>query len=223
MSNGQGGRGFTLIELLVAIVIFLIIIGSIYGTLHAGQQSMARAEEQEDVQQVGRALLAQMSTELACVYHAAGDTTALVGEDTDGAGDGMQEDRVTLLTTAHAVRDDRVAGDLCRVSYSMADPDQNEEKGLYIEESLTPGLELSDAEPERRLLSSLVVGFNCKYLPVEGDWETEWVDQTTLPVAVRVELVLQSKRPGAKPVVMATTTNLAMATYPEEGTSDATP
>jgi type II secretion system protein J len=213
------GYGFTLIEMMVAIVIFLIFISAIYGVYAAATTSMARTEAHEEVYQTGRVLLAQLSAEFASVYpNPAGTTNGFVGEDTADAGADREEDRLTFLTTAHAVSEAAPAGDICGVIYRMEDPAQNEEPGLYVETHRTPGLEMEDAETETRRLSARVVGFNVHYWTADGEKLVEWPDSQTLPVAVRVELTLQSVRSGEKPVMLSATTNLALATAPVPAT-----
>jgi type II secretion system protein J len=215
--------GFTLVELLVAVAIFMLFMGATYGVFHGAYLAMTRTEEEQELYQTGRVLLAQLSAELASAYQPAGDeASALIGEDSDEASADLQQDRLTFLTSAHAVYGEAPAGDVCRVTYMLAEEEVDTPAGFYIEENPLPGLEPEEFEPVRHLLSPRVIGFNCKYLPAEEDWLTEWVDQPTLPAAVRVELVLRAVRPGAKPLVLATTTNLSMATV-AEGASDARP
>ncbi len=222
MNTEAKSAGFTLIELTVAVAIFLVFITAAFGTFTMVHDSMARTEAHEDLYQTGRVVLAQLSAELASAYQPAGSTeTELVGEDTDGPVDSIQSDRISFLTTAHPVDEDYTYGDLTRVTYSLDGAGSGEPPGLYLEESWTPGLELNEDQAERHLLSPLVVGFNCKYLPVEGDWELEWVDQTTLPLAVRVELTLQDPEAQSPPLVLVSTTNLAMTTIPAGVENDA--
>ncbi|HEX2949485.1 MAG TPA: prepilin-type N-terminal cleavage/methylation domain-containing protein [Armatimonadota bacterium] len=222
MNNRQRYPGFTLVEVMVAVVIFLIFVTAVYGVFRAANQAMAHAEDQEDVYQTGRVLLSQITAELTSAYQpASSQVSALVGEDSSSDNsDAMQADQLSFLTTAHPVPNGETGGDVCRVTYLMGGDQDNEKPGLYVEEDLHPGLEMTDEQPARRLLSPLVIGFNCKYLPVDEDWATEWVDQTTLPVAVRIELTLKPKRPGSKPVVMVTTVNITMATAPAGGSSE---
>jgi prepilin-type N-terminal cleavage/methylation domain-containing protein len=225
MSGHRHRHGFTLIEMAVAVVIFMLFISSVYGTYNAAHRAYTSAEEMEEVYQTGRVLLAQLGTELASAYQAPGeDASTLIGEDTDSASDELQADILTFLTTAHTGYGDEPAGDLCRVTYVMGVDSMGETPGLYVEENFQPGLEMDEEEiPARRLLSPLVAGFNCRYLPVDSDWVTEWIDETTLPIAVRVELTLLPPREGAKPIVLVTTANLAMATAPAGGGADALP
>ena len=222
MNTDAKSAGFTLIELTVAVAIFLVFITATFGTFTTVHDFMARTEVHEDLYQTGRVVLAQLSAELASVYRPASSTeTELVGEDTEGSVDSLQSDRLSFLTTAHPVDEDDTYGDLTRVTYSLDGASFGEPPGLYLEESWTPGLELNDDQVERHLVSPLVVGFNCKYLPVEGDWELEWVDQTTLPLAVRVELTLQDLEAQSLPLVLVSTTNLAMTTIPAGAENDA--
>lgn len=209
-------HGFTLVEMMVAIVIFLLFISAVYGTYRAANRSIAMAEEQEDLMQTGRVLLERLHTELTCAMQpASSQTSELIGEDTEeNASNLLQADRITFLTTAHPAGSGTVAGDVCRVSYMMGGDTPAEEPGLYVEVNRHAGLEMPDEQPERQLLSPLVVGLNVKYLPVDGDWEPSWQERTTLPLAVRVELTLQPPRSGAAPVVLATTANPRMATAP---------
>jgi len=214
----------TLLETIVAVAVFVLFTGAVYEVYDAAYSSYTRAEEIIDEYQTGRVLLAQLGAELASAYQTPADSAGtLTGEDTDAASDELQADILTFLTTAHAAYGDSPAGDLCQVSYSMNDGSLGDTPGLYVTENFHPGLEIEDETPEPRLLSSLVVGFNCLYLPINDDWLMEWTDQTTLPVAVRVELTLQPSRKGAKPIVLTSTTNLAMATAPAEGATDAQP
>lgn len=215
MRHPRAKNGFTLIEMMVAILIFGIFISAIYGVYHVAHAALARAEEEEELYQTGRALLAQLSSELASAYPTPkGTTSGFIGEDTAETITERQEDKLTFLTTAHALSDDAPAGDLCQVRYRMDDPDQNETPGLYLEVNRTPGLEMADTTPEPQMLSPLVKSFNVLYLPADGDWEAEWPDGPTMPVAVRIELLLQSAEPNGKMITLTTTVNLAMATAP---------
>ena len=216
--------GFTLLELLVAVVIFLIFLGAVYGAYTAAGAAMTRTEAQADLYQSGRVLLGQLNRELSCAYQASTATvSALTGEDTEGDAAVVQADVLTVVTSGHALDSSSPAGDLCQVRYRMQDPATAEPPGLYLEETRHPELEPADATPVGRLLSPRVVGFNCRYLAAGAeDWAADWVDQATLPVAVRVELTLRGGDADAPPLVLVSTANLALATASEGGT-DALP
>ena len=218
-------RGFTLIEMTVAMVIFMLFVSAVYGTFTAANKAVTGTEEQQEVLQTGRVLLAQLNTELTSAYQSSSATVStLYGEDSEDTNSELQQDTLSLLTTAHDPYGDAPAGDLCQAKYEMSDGTRDETPGLYVEEIFHPDLELEDETPPRRLLSPLVVGFNCKYLAAGGtDWETAWTDQTTLPVAVRVELMLKPRREDAKPTMLVSTANLMLATKPAGGGADASP
>jgi hypothetical protein len=82
--------------------------------------------------------------------------------------------------------------------------------GLFIDEDFHPGLDSEEAKKQQPTrLSKLVVGLNCRYLDSStGEWRDEWVEQTQMPKAVRVELVLKPERVGSKPIVVSSTANL---------------
>jgi prepilin-type N-terminal cleavage/methylation domain-containing protein len=217
-------RGFTLIEVLVALVIFTIFAGAVYGVYRAAYESMTRAESQEDLYQTGRVLLAQINAEITSAYQPASATASAVdGESAADTGNALGSDQLTFLTTAHTAGIDKTKGGLCQVCYLMGDPSQGQAPGLYVQEDLHPGLEVDGEQPTSRLLSPLVVGVNFLYL-AEGatDWSDDWptTSQTTLPIAVRIEMILQSPRPGSKPIVLVSTANLTTATVPPGGTTD---
>lgn len=228
MTGRPASHGFTLVEMLVAIVIFMLFISTVYGTYYAAHAAITRAEEQEELYQTGRVLLAQLNTELTCLYQPAGASAtnyALIGDDSPDTSDALQKDTLTFCTTAHVPPAGQPVGDICQVKYSIGGDNVDEEPGLYVDEDLHLGLEADGETSTHQLLSPLVVGFNCRYLSAGAtDWATEWTDPTTLPVAIRIELTLQSKEPNAKPIVLASTANLAMTTAPPaEGGTDVQP
>lgn len=218
-------RGLTLVEVMVALTIFLIFAGAVYGVFTAATTAMGRAEESGEVYQTGRVLLGELAAELAGAWQAPGATaSSLTGEDTDGGSEDTQADVLTFRTTAHRTRADGPVGDVCEVSYTVGDETTGATEGLYLTESLHPDLEGSTETPEARLLSPRVVSFNCRYLPTDGsDWLDAWEDETSLPQAVRLELVLRPERADAKPVALTTTVNLMLATAPATGGTDAQP
>ena len=210
----HSSRGFTLVEVLVAIVIFMIIIGSIYGALRTANMSVSRTEERADVYQTARVLLEQINSELCSAYQPQeSDASTLIGEDTDASETAPQYDALTFLTTGRRPpASTEPAGDLCEVAYLVHKTPDEEPIGLFVQESFRPGIELGDQEPQPVMLSELVVGLNCEYLDAPGgDWLKEWTNRNALPVAVRVELVLKPEREGAKPIMVSSTANIEIS------------
>lgn len=217
--------GFTLIEVLVAVAILVIVIGAIYGAFRAGNQSSVFLEESSDLHQTTRVILAQISSELSSLHPIPGEQTSdLVGEHTDVASGSLYFDKLRFTTVSHKPSiKNAIQGDACMVTYSAECTADGEPLGLFLIEDFTPGLHNSqediDALPAS-MVSDLVVGMGCSYLdPDSGEWVDEWVDKTVLPKAVRVELVLQSKRKGSAPITVASTTNIPVLAQQSSQTS----
>lgn len=203
--------GFTLIETMVALVIFTIIIGAIYGTYRAATSSASVAEERADLNQTARILLSQINKDLSCAYQQPGEqSSSLEGEDTEGSSTALQHDKLSFLTTADSIMPVKgPSGDQRRVIYMLEMTPDNEPDGFFVSVDPRPGLSVSDEQPEPFELSTMVVGFNCKYLDGDTDeWQDGWIQRTTLPKAVRVELLVRPERKDAKPVIVASTVNL---------------
>ena len=207
-------RGFTLVEVLVAIVIFVTILGSIYGALRAANMSASRTEERADLHQTARILLRQINSELCSAYQGqTSEASTLVGEDTDASETAPQYDLLTFLTTGRRPRaGTEPVGEVCEVTYTVRTTPDQEPIGLFVEENFRAGLDASDNERAPTLISRQVVGLNCQYLDgADGDWLKEWTDQTALPSAVRIELVLRAEREGAKPIMVSSTANIQIS------------
>jgi type II secretion system protein J len=222
----SGSSGFTLVEVMVAIVMLMIVIGSIYGAFRSANLCASRTEERADVNQTARVLLAQMVSELQSAYQPAGAQEIIfTGEDTEAAESAPQYDTLVFMTTGHHSPSQLQAdGDLCRVTYAVQTNADDEPEGFFVQEDFRPGLSMSedDKGPAPIKLSELVVGLNCKYLdPTTDEWQNEWVDRQEMPRAVRVEMVLKPEREGATPIVVAATANLPMPT--EQPSSETSP
>jgi type II secretion system protein J len=211
--------GFTLIETLVAMVVLVIIIGSIYGTFRAANMTVTGTEERADVYQTARVLLAQMNAELCSAYQPARqEGSSMQGENTEGNEYAAQKDKISFLTTARkSMSSVDGGGDLCRVTYSVETDPNEKPLGLFVSEDFRPGLAVSDEKKQPVRLSPMVVGLNCRYLDGRtGEWLDDWVEEPAMPKAVRVELVLKPERDSAKVVTVASTANLAISSGPGE-------
>jgi prepilin-type N-terminal cleavage/methylation domain-containing protein len=82
MSRSPARYGFTLVEIMVATVIFMLFITAVYGTYTAAHSAMTRAEEQEELYQTGRVVLAQLNSELTCTYQAGTATVSALTSNT---------------------------------------------------------------------------------------------------------------------------------------------
>ena len=208
----QARRGFTLVETMVAIVMLMIVIGSLYGVFRGANRSISSTDEIADVYQTARILLIEMNRELCSACQMPGvKTSSLTGKNTEDGENAPQRDTLTFLTIAHSpVGEAAPAGDLCQVTYAVMSTPSDRPIGLFVDEDFYPGLDSEAKEQQQPTrLSKLVVGLNCKYLDGStGEWRDKWVDQKEMPRAVRIELALKPERQGAKPIVVSSTANL---------------
>ncbi len=221
---GRGQSGFTLIEVLVATAMLIIVIGGIYGAFRAGSQSSTMIEEDADLHQTARVLLGRINEELYSLYTQPNQQgLSLVGESSVENGGPPHLDTLTFTTVSHRqAGGNQAAGDVCGVYYSVEYTQDGKRLGLFVREDYTPTLHIDSSDvdklPQTRL-SELVVGMDCAYLdPSTGDWVDQWdTTQTQLPEAVRVQFILRSRRVGAKPIVVAMTTNLPISAAAQNG------
>jgi prepilin-type N-terminal cleavage/methylation domain-containing protein len=206
--------GFTLVEVLVAVAMLVIVLGSIYAAFHAGSQSSTMVQESADLNQTARIIQARISSELRSLFNQNGlQGSNIVGEDSADSGLPPHFDNITFTTVSHQPCGKvDVRGDVCTVIYSAECDKEGASLGLYAKEDYTPGLHQTedylDSIPAT-LVSDLVIGMNCTYLdPDTEQWVDSWVDKTAPPTSVRVELILQAHRQGAKPTMVACTTNI---------------
>jgi prepilin-type N-terminal cleavage/methylation domain-containing protein len=218
MQFAQNKKGFTLIEILVAIVILIIVVGAIYGAFRAGTQSSMLVEESADLNQTARTLLGRIDSELSSIHKRAGQQTDFIrGENSEDEGGPQFFDKISFTTVSHQPYGKQtIKGDVCVVSYSAEYNNENKPIGFYVTEDYAPGLHteeqttLDNPDPDKVVqLSALVIGMDCTYLdPDTDEWVDQWIDKTTLPSAVRVELILKSPRVGSTPITVSSTTNL---------------
>ena len=207
-------KGFTLIEILVAIALLVIVIGAIYGAFRAGNQSSVLVEESADLNQTARILLGRMNSELCSIYkRSTQQSDFLRGENAEESGGSENCDKLSFTTVSHQpCTKEGVRSDVCAVKYSIEYDDDKRPVGLFITEDYTPDLHTDTQTTDTEnplLLSNLVIGMNCTYLdPDTDEWVDQWEDKTTLPTAVRIELILKSQRKKSHPVAVAMTTNL---------------
>lgn len=209
-------KGFTLIEVLVTLVLLVIVIGAVYGAFRSGNRSAALVEESADLQQTARAILSRMDSELSSIYIRKGQSTNILrGDNSEDDGGPMYFDKIEFTTVSHTpLSKTGPKSDVCKVSYSAEYDKQNKPIGFFLVEDFTPGLNIDEdkTDPDKVFqLSNLVVGMDCTYLDAETEeWVDQWIDRSDLPQAVRIELILKAPKKDAKPVTIASTTNLPL-------------
>lgn len=205
-------RGYSLVEVLVALLISVIIMGSIYAAYATAARSFHEAEAREDLTQTARVILTRINTEISCTYHP-GDATKSTLSGDNSSEDTTQSDTLTVLTTGHSpFSATTTGGDVCQVTYFMSNGSDGNPAGLYAQEDYAPGFEVSNEDSQPVLVSDAVTGFICRYMSAtDTDWEDSWLNETTLPMAVRVELILKPPHPGGAPITVASTANIMIS------------
>jgi len=228
--TGTGGarRGLTLIELLLAISLMAVIASVTYFSFAAGTRAWRTGTEAANSLHHADYVLEQlvMGLRSAC-YPDAAKPSGAYGLTLADNGDG-ETARDTLgwvkLGSALVGADSPVAGTPHRVEVSIMEPGASAEPGLA-----EGGLAVSawrivalpeDFDPKESvkpmLLTTRVVGFNCRVLDPENnlqegdapsaDDELEWIDQweddrtNRLPYAVEVSLYLAPGRERDPPI-----------------------
>ncbi len=221
-------RGFTLIELMLAVTLMAAIAAVTYFSFDAGTRAWRTGTELANSLHHADYVLEQLAMGLrsAC-YPDAATPTGRFGMTLVNNGDGEQA-RDTLgwvkLGTALVGADSPIVGTPHRVEVSVVDPGQSEVPGqeagglsviawriVALSEDFDP-----KASVKPMILTSRVVGFNCRVLNPEnnlqeGDapsaddelkWDDEWENDFTnrLPYAVELSLYLEPARERDPPL-----------------------
>ena len=227
-ATGAGLRGLTLIELLLAITLMAIIASVTYFSFSAATRAWRTGTEAANSLHHADYVLEQLAMGLRSAYYPdAARPSGAYGLTLTDTGDG-ETARDTLgwvkLGSALVGADASVAGTPHRVEVSVLDPGTSDEPGLA-----EGGLAVSawrlvalpeDFDPRTSvkpmLLTTRVVGFNCRVLDPEnnlqeGDapsiedelkWDDAWEDDRTnrLPFAVELSLYLDSGQEREPPI-----------------------
>ena len=227
-ANGAARRGLTLIELLLAITLMAIIASVTYFSFSAATRAWRTGTETANSLHHADYVLEQLAMGLRSAYYPdAARPSGAYGLTLADGGDG-ESARDTLgwvkLGTALVGADSPIAGTPHRVEVSVLAPGASDEPG-FSEGGLAISAWRIVALPEEfdpkvsvkpMLLTTRVVGFNCRVLDPEnnlqeGDapsaedelkWDDAWEDDRTnrLPYAVELSLYLDPGREREPPI-----------------------
>ena len=175
-------KGFTLIEILLAVLIFVVVVGSIYFTLGVGLRSVERTKENLETLQEVRIILRELEGDLRGLFY---DERAELEVFSGG------EDYLSFICY-------KVAG-LYRINYYCQPGNtlRSLEKVVFSQ-SLDNKKTTEFISPKSYHLSSLLRRINFEYLDGGGEWRTEWLDVTSYPQAVKATLVLVEDKEEAE-------------------------
>lgn len=179
----RGGCGFTLIELIVGLVIATFIMGSAAIVFVTTMDNWDRGKREQRILQAAQTTADLIERYLRCATPPGRNYGTFMGEDL--SSEDVDGHRLTFLSTAEGRFPRSLArGDLSEIEFCY-DPDEDR---LTMRIDATP-----DDEPTaggyRIQLSPLVQAFRVMYF--DGfEWVTEWIDSTTLPMAVEFHLII---------------------------------
>jgi type II secretion system protein J len=189
----QQTAGFTLVELLLALVMFATIAGVIFASFAAVADGVDKGRQSAEMFRIGRGALQRLTQEIEGALWYEDDTnTRWIGED--DTTDGQPRDRLTFVTIPYRSFGSTPEGELCDVSYFIAENVQGH-TALFRTEDCTLDSERQEEEDAPRLeLTDLAVGLDVTYYDAEGahdEWPPGRQDNAPLPCRVRVALTLR--------------------------------
>jgi prepilin-type N-terminal cleavage/methylation domain-containing protein len=164
--------GFTLVEILLALLIFTIIIGSLYFSIYVGLKSIERGKVNFEIFQELRITLREIQRDLRGLFYEA--STEL---------ETLEGDKNSLSIICYKT------GGLYKVSYFLEDGGffRSLEKVLFIQSTDNEGtIKFSDARTYQ--LSSLIKTIDFEYLDENSFWQADWHLNGQYPKAVRITL-----------------------------------
>ena len=211
LSEPCGARrveGFTLVEVILAVVISAVIAAAIFGTLAAGRDASRRGEIDAELDQVARAALERIVTDLRFAVKPSetfdsGFIGAHEGDDTEArdrldfiTGAGLPDPyRMGSVDADDAERPRRA--DLSRVLYFIDDDETTLERGLVRAEQLvlTSATVQEDEDLDRIELATEAAALRFRYC-LGTTWYDTWDSRQAdaLPQAVEVTLTVRIER-----------------------------
>lgn len=163
--------GFTLIEVLLGVLIFVIICGSLYFSIHVGLNSIKRERADYQIFQELRVCLRQLRKDLRSTFY----NKALEIETLSG-------DEHSLSLICYNVHG------LYKISYYKQANDflRSTEKIFFTEENNKKTIEFS--EPKIYHIAGLLKSVDFEYLSFDGSWKPCWDTNKMYPKAVGVTL-----------------------------------
>ncbi len=191
--------GFTLIEVLVAVAISAILILGVNTVLYNSFHLRDRAYESAASTTTQQYALKIMKRDLLNLIPPNGTLAGDFYGETN-IGDVRESDRLTLYTTTGSISETEVWGEIQKVQYALMEvKEYGEEYNYFLVRAVTRNVSTTIEEiPEVIPLLSNVVSLRFYYYDGES-WTRSWdpeVQETSLPMAVRVEMILSPHRDG---------------------------
>ena len=184
--------GFTLVELLLALATMGLILGAAYTSLFSGLDSFRRSAYESEVYTVLHRSLDRIFADLACSTNTSEGTRFLLENesiDHDIYGNIPTD---VLRFQAHLMKvkwDDTPQSDLTEIEYYI-DMDEETPPRWLVRRTESP----ADHDPASggsvHLVGPAVIGMDVQ-LHNGSQWVSTWDSRSDLPVAVKIELVME--------------------------------
>ena len=212
MANLARQEGFTLVEILVAIVVFGIVISTIFASYTGTFKIIDETERQADIYEMSRIALGRICEDLESAYINSGgegpeigdeirERMRFVGEEREIEGAGS--DSLRFLSSAHiAFGEEDVDCGIAEIVYYVAEGQEGD--GLALYRSDTPEFKESPQEGSGGLiLCSGLYSIDFRFYDIKGEVYESWDSRSDeskdkLPARVTVELLfLNSTNPDS--------------------------
>jgi prepilin-type N-terminal cleavage/methylation domain-containing protein len=184
--------GFTLVELLLALATMGLILGAAYTSLFSGLDSFRRSAYESEVYTVLHRSLDRVFADLACSFNAS-EGTRFVLEDESIDHDVYGSIPTDVLRfQAHLMKvkwDNTPQSDLTEIEYYIDMDDETPPRWL-VRRTESPADQDPVSGGEVHLVGPAVIGMDVQ-LHNGSKWVSTWDSRTDLPVAVKVELVME--------------------------------
>ncbi len=182
--------GFTLVELMIVVLIFALILGSIYYTFSAGLGAWERGEQAMALHQDVRQFMRLFTKELRCAFVDSDNKIRFVGKDIKE--DEADYDAITFFSMSppRLKSKGREMG-ILKITYALEKDPSQEYYTLFRKEAPALG-EIEFSEETSQTILENIYSFNLEYFSGE-DWEKSWHSDELLPERVRINLTLLTK------------------------------
>jgi general secretion pathway protein J len=219
-------KGFTLLEILIAIIIFVVVLTTIYTSYTGTFRVVDETESQADIYGMARIAMERMLEDLESVYipknddnsHSEEGTSKLfqfVGEEQEI--NGRRADSLTFISRAHI---DLSGGEQdygkAEIKYSVKEDDEGGRLVLYRSDRRMLEASFSfDEESEGFVLCERLLSVAFSYQGEDGEVLQGWDSESeafkhTLPKVVSITLEFENPLNPEKPHIFTTSVALPM-------------
>ncbi|MFH1129087.1 MAG: prepilin-type N-terminal cleavage/methylation domain-containing protein [Candidatus Omnitrophota bacterium] len=174
---------FSLVELLVASAIFVVIMLTVYSSFHTGIFGYRKIKEAVNIYQTAGLILERINLDLANSFSYSAQESKFSGAKSE----------ISFLSLVDTFSQDKIRQDYALVSYKL-DGTKLMRLCRKNQEALN---NKSEAAPDEMADNIKEVTFSYGYISVPEqplEWKDLWDDPKSLPLAVKVSLILSNNK-----------------------------